>query len=344
LNYNSLYQYLGGNSSILEELTMTEHDNWLNLTVEEVIDPELPVCDAHHHLRSLQANRYLTADFLKDAGGGHNITHSVVIQSRENWRQGPGGGMTPLEETQWVMKDISTAESRINVAAGFVGYADLTLGDAVAPIIESNIAVGKGRFRGIRFSRRPGTIEGPDAKSVLSEPDFQEGLGILHKYDLTYELVVRPHQFEELADLARRFSDTPIIVNHIGWVFNEGQSEKQHEEQISEWKRSILAMVHCNNIYIKLGGLGASQAGFGWDNMATPPGSAELAGVMAPYYLYCIDHFGVKRCMFESNFPVDKESYSYTILWNAFKHITKGFTYAERCALFHDTAVQVYSL
>jgi L-fuconolactonase len=323
---------------------MIEHDKWLNLIVEQVIEPQLPICDAHIHLRRLQSKQYLSADFLKDAGHGHNIRRSVVIQSRENYKVGQGGGMTPIEETEFVMKDACTIESRIGVATGFIGYADLTMGDAVASVLESQIALGRGRFRGIRFSRRPGTIEGHDAKSVLSETDFLKGLAKLQDYGLTYELVVRPNQFEELAELAKKFPDTPMIVNHIGWMFNFGHGKKLNEEQIQEWENSILKLVHCNNIYIKLGGLGGSDAGFGWSNKAIPPGSAELASQIAPYYLYCIEKFGVKRCMFESNFPVDKESYSYLVLWNAFKRITKAFSYAERFALFYDTAAQVYHL
>jgi L-fuconolactonase len=323
---------------------MTEQANWLNLTTEKVIDPELPICDAHFHLRRLQTKRYLTADFLKDAGGGHNVKQSIAIQSRENFRMEPGGGMTPVEETEFVIKDISSIESGIKVAAGFVGYADLTLGDKVAPILESHIVAGKGRFRGIRFSRRPGTIEGPDAKSVLLDSDFQKGLAKLHQYGLTWELVIRPPQFAELAELARKFPDTPMIVNHIGWFFGHDLNIKKSEDQILDWKHRILALVHSSNIFIKLGGLGAGESGFGWNNKATPPGSIELADAMSPYYLFCIEQFGVNRCMFESNFPVDKEGYSYTVLWNAFKCMTSDFSYSERCALFHDTASHVYSL
>ncbi len=325
---------------------MTEHDSWLNLNVEKAIDPELPICDSHHHLRRLEEQRYLAADFLRDASGGHNIKQSVVIQSVVNLQKGPGGGMTPVEETEFVMREISSIKFDIDVAAGFVGFADLTLGNAVAPILESHLAAGKNRFSGIRFipPRDPGVTETPNTKSVLSEPKFQEGLANLRKHNLTYELMLRPHMFTELAGLAKKFQDTPIIVDHIGWTGDIGKDEKQRKENIECWKRRMSLLVPCNNVYIKLGGLGIGMFGFGWNKRATPPGSTELAEAIVPYYLYCIEQFSVKRCMLESNFPVDKESYSYTNLWNALKRMTKGFSKAELGALFHDTAAQVYRL
>lgn len=323
---------------------MNQHDYWLNLTVEKVMDPELPICDSHHHLRRSLDQRYLAADFLRDASGGHYIKQSIVIQSDLNLQKGLEGGMTPVEETEFIIRDICSIKSDIEVAAGIVGFADLTLGNEVAPILESHLAAGKNRFRGIRFIplRNYGNIETPKIKSLLSDTNFQEGLTNLHKYDLTYELMVRPYQFVELAELARRFADIPIIVDHIGWAIYIGQNKNLREEKIKEWQHGISALALCSNVYIKLGGLGMGMYGFGWNNRTTPPGSTELAKAMAPYYLHCIEQFGVKRCMFESNFPPDKESYSYTVLWNAFKRITKGFSNAERCALFHDTAVRVY--
>jgi L-fuconolactonase len=86
------------------------------------------------------------------------------------------------------------------------------------------------------------------------------------------------------------------------------------------------------------------RCGFGWSEQTTPPTSAELVEATAPYYLYCIEHFGPDRCMFESNFPVDKLSYGYTVVWNSFKRMTMDFSAAERSALFHDTATRVYRL
>ncbi len=148
----------------------------------------------------------------------------------------------------------------------------------------------------------------------------------------------------ELVDLARAFPDIPIIVNHIGGPLGIGPYAGKREEVLQDWKRGITSLANCPNVVMKLGGLGLERCGFGWHQRATPPGSTELAEAMAPYYLWCIEQFGADRCMFESNFPVDKVSYSYTVIWNAFKRISEGFSPEDRSALFHDTAVRVYRL
>ncbi|GAH46616.1 unnamed protein product [marine sediment metagenome] len=148
----------------------------------------------------------------------------------------------------------------------------------------------------------------------------------------------------ELVNLARAFPDIPIILNHVGGPLGIGPYAGKREEVFQEWKRRITTLANCPNVVVKLGGLGMEMCGFGWHQRATPPSSAELAEAMAPYYLWCIEQFGVDRCMFESNFPVDKMSYSYTVIWNAFKRISEDFSPENRSALFHDTAVRVYRL
>ena len=148
----------------------------------------------------------------------------------------------------------------------------------------------------------------------------------------------------ELADLARTFPEIPIILNHVGVPLGIGPYANKREEVFQEWRHGIAALAECANVVVKLGGLGMTHFGFGWHERDIPPGSTELAESMAPYYLWCIKQFGVDRCMFESNFPVDKISYSYTVLWNAFKQIARDFSLADRAALFHDTAVKVYQL
>ena len=148
----------------------------------------------------------------------------------------------------------------------------------------------------------------------------------------------------ELADLARTFPDTPIVVNHTGGLLGIGSYTGKREEIFREWKKGIATLAACPNVVMKLGGLGMPRCGFDWSKRTTPPESTELAEAMAPYYLWCVEQFGVERCMFESNFPVDKISYSYTVIWNAFKRISRGFSAEERAALFNDTAVRVYRL
>jgi predicted TIM-barrel fold metal-dependent hydrolase len=148
----------------------------------------------------------------------------------------------------------------------------------------------------------------------------------------------------ELADLARAFPNTYIILNHIGGPILTGLYTGKDEEVWAEWRIGIKTLAECSNVVVKLGGIGMPIYGFGWDKRAIKPDSVELAEAMSPYLLFCIEHFGVDRCMFESNFPVDKVSYSYNVIWNAFKRLVKDFSQEEKAALFHDTASRVYKL
>jgi predicted TIM-barrel fold metal-dependent hydrolase len=180
--------------------------------------------------------------------------------------------------------------------------------------------------------------------TIFSNPQFREGFAYLHKYNLSFDAWLYHTQLMELVGLANSFPDTPIILDHIGGPLGIGPYAGKREEVFQEWKQGIAALSLCPNVVVKLGGLGMPLTGFGWHEQPTPPNSAELAEAMAPYYNWCIDHFGADRCMFESNFPVDKLSYSYTTIWNAFKRISKDFSSTDQAALFHDTAVKVYRL
>jgi len=211
------------------------------------------------------------------------------------------------------------------------------------------MAASRNRFRGIRH------ISAWDAntdirsyrnppKGLLLDPKFREGFACLQKYGLSFDAWLYHPQLMELVDLARTFPDTPIIVDHIGGPLGIGPYAEKREEVFEEWKHGIAVLATCPNVVVKLGGLGMPLCGFGWNERSTPPGSAELAETMIPYYHWCIEQFGVDRCMFESNFPVDKISYSYAVLWNAFKRVSKGFSPEDRAALFHDTAVKAYRL
>ncbi len=331
----------------------TESEAWLALTLEDPIEPDLPICDPHHHLWGRPRGHYFLEELLKDIEGGHRIVQTVFMECRSMYRKAGPQEIQPVGETEFVQgiaaQSASGQYGTTTVAAGIVGFADLTLGAAVAPVLEAHIAASRDRFRGIRY------ISTWDAssdivpsrnhpKGVLLDPKFREGFTYLQKYNLSFDSWLYHTQLMELVDLARAFPDIPIIVNHIGGPLGIGPYAGKREEVLQEWKRGITALASCPNMVMKLGGLGMEMYGFGWHQRATPPSSAELAEAMAPYYLWCIEQFGADRCMFESNFPVDKMSYSYTVIWNAFKRISEGFSPEDRSALFHNTATRVYRL
>jgi L-fuconolactonase len=337
----------------------TEHGAWLGMIIEEPIDPELPICDPHHHLwdrlarEDRPADRYLLEELLQDIGGGHNIVHTVFVECRSMYRSYGPQEMQPVGETEFVQgiaaQSASGQYGATMVAAGIVGHADLTLGAAVTAVLEAHIAASSNRFRGIRHSSvwdastdiRP--YMNP-AKGLLLDSKFRQGFGCLQKYGLSFDAWLYHPQLSELADLARAFPDTTIILDHIGGLLGTGPYAGKREEVFQQWKKGITELSACPNVVVKLGGLGMPVCGFGWNEQTTPPNSTELARAMAPYYHWCIEQFGVDRCMFESNFPVDKASYSYNVMWNAFKRISVAFSPEEKAALFHDTAVRVYRL
>jgi len=331
----------------------TEYEAWLNLTKEDPIEPDLPICDPHHHPWGLPRGHYFLEELLMDISGGHNIVQTVFIECRSIYRKDSPKEMKPIGETEFVQGIAAQSASghygKTNVAAGIVGFADLTLGAAVAPVLEAHIAASRDRFRGIRYisawHESSDIVPSRDhPRGVLMDPKFREGFAYLHKYNLSFDSWLYHTQLAELIDLAKAFPEIPIILDHIGGPLAIGPYAGKREEVFHEWKLGIAELAGCPNVVVKLGGLGMKICGFGWHQRATPPNSTELAEAMAPYYLWCIEQFGADRCMFESNFPVDKMSYSYTVLWNAFKRITRGFSLEDRRLLFYNTAARVYRL
>jgi L-fuconolactonase len=328
----------------------TVKEDWLNLTKEITIDPDLPICDPHHHLWYQSEDPYQLENFRRDISGGHRIIQTVFIESRKMLRKNVSVPFQPVGETEFIRDIVDRnfeGQCQTRVASGIVGFADLTLGHAVEPVLEAHIEAGQGRFRGIRYTSTWDT--NPEIKSsskygVYIDPNFRLGFGRLNKYSLSFDAWLYHPQIPELVDLASTYPDTPIILDHLGGPLGIGPYSSIRDEVFQEWKRSIASLATCENVYIKLGGLGMTIGGFCWSEWTRPPHSIDLAKSFAPYFLWCIEKFGVLRCMFESNFPVDKRSYSYTVLWNAFKLITRGFSNDERKALFYDTAVRVYRL
>jgi predicted TIM-barrel fold metal-dependent hydrolase len=330
-----------------------QRDRWLRTAAEPALEPDLPICDPHHHLWDRADDRYLLDDLLQDVRSGHNIASTVFIECRSHYRADGPEAMQPIGETEFV-EGVAAESARANrplrVMAGVVGYANLTLGAAVHPVLEGHLAASPTRFRGIRHIcvwdtdpaipitapvRRPG---------LLLDNAFRAGFACLKRYNLSFDAWLYYHQLSELAALARAFPDVPIILNHVGGVLGIGPYACKRDEVFQDWKRGIAEVASCHNVVVKLGGLGMPRSGFGWEGRTAPPDSAELATATAPYYLTCIEKFGPARCMFESNFPVDKASYPYGVVWNSFKWMTQGFAAADRAALFHDTATRVYRL
>lgn len=344
-----------------EDKMANEHELWLSSITEEAMDPDLPIIDPHHHLWDLPSKRfpfiytpYLPDELVRDiVDSGHKVVQTVFIDCMSKYRDSGPQEMRPVGETEFVQsitKNACGPSGSIKAAAAIVSFADLTLGSAVRPVLEAHLEAGGGRFQGIRYatgwdeSDRIPNAHTHSPKGLLLDPKFREGFACLGEYNLSFDAWLYHPQLTELTELARAFPGTTIILDHIGGPLGIGPYADMRDVVFQDWKWRIAELATCENVFVKLGGLGIPLCGFGWFKRNKPPTSLEMAEATAPYYLFCIEQFGIHRCMFESNFPVDKVSCSYNIIWNSFKLITKDFSAGERKALFYDTARRVYRL
>jgi predicted TIM-barrel fold metal-dependent hydrolase len=326
--------------------------DWLASGEEAPLEPDLELIDPHHHLWDHPESRYLAEEFARDARG-HRTRKSVFVECGSMYKQSGPESLRPVGETEFVDAVARQAEASAGtcaVATGIVGYADLLLGEGVDAVLEAHLAASPTRFRGVRHSaawhpsRAIRESHSRPPPHMLTLTKFREGFARLRQYDLSFDAWLFHSQLEELVALARENPETRIILNHVGGPLGIGPYADRRSEVFAEWSRSIEALAQCENVVMKLGGLQMAISGFGWHHRARPPTSQELARAAAPYFRHCIEHFGPSRCMFESNFPVDKVSCSYTVLWNAFKIFSEAFSETERAALFSGTAQRVYRI
>ena len=311
----------------------------------------VPIIDPHHHLWD-RGGGYFLDELLADLQSGHNIVSTVFLQCAYGYRTDGPEALKPVGETEFVAALAREADSRgvkARVCEGIVGHADLLLGDAVTPVLEAHIAAGEGRFRGIRHvtARQEefrASIVPPPPAQVMSDPIFRAAYARLRQFDLSFDAWLYHPQIDEVADLARAVPDTPVILNHVGGALGIGPFAGKRDEVFSTWRASIERLARCPNVSIKLGGLAMVITGFDFHKRAEPPHSDALLAAWRPYLDVCIAAFGPSRCMFESNFPVDKAMCSYTAMWNAFKRAAAAYSPDEKTAMFHDTAARVYRL
>ena len=323
---------------------------------EAALEPDLPIIDPHHHFwDTAHRGTYFLPELLADIGKGHNIVSTVFLECQAMYRKDGPDEMKPVGEVEFVAGIAAMSASGnygpCRVAEGIVGHADLTIGARVRDVLEAQIAAGGGRFRGIRY----GVSWDPHPEvqkfvsryvppGIVKDPTFREGFGQLAKLGLSFESWQYHPQLPDAVDLARAFPDTTIILNHVGGVMGVGPYKGRRQEILTSWRKDIAALAKCPNVHVKLGGIGMASFGFGFHDRDYPPTSAELAEAWKMYIEPCIELFGVDRCMFESNFPPDKQSGGYTELWNAFKILTAGASAAEKKALYSGTAARVYKL
>ena len=338
---------------------------------ETVLEPELPIIDPHHHLwdrptrdpstmhhdfeRAIAgSNRYLLPELLADMGAGHNVLATVFIECSSMYRADGPTAMKPVGETEFVngvaAMSASGGYGAARACAGIVGHADLMLGAAVGEVLDAHIIAGGGRFKGIRHSvshDADSSVLGPLARrpaGVFKEKKFREGFAELSQFGLSFDAWLLEPQLPELVELARYFPETTIVLDHVGTPLGMGAYTGRREERFGIWAERIGELARLENVVVKLGGLAMCFPHFP-SFMSDPPASSEqLAAEWKPYIETCIQAFGPKRCMFESNFPVDIGGCDYRTLWNAFKVLAKGYSAQDKTAMFSGTAKRVYRL
>jgi L-fuconolactonase len=336
----------------------SKNQDWLAKAHEEALEPELPICDPHHHLwdqrHEREQERYLLDEILDDIAGGHNVVSTVFIECGAMFKPDGPEAYRCVGETEFVngiaAMSASGAYGKARIADGIVGTVDLRLGDKAADVLDAQIAAGGGRFCGIRrgaFWHASPEIQNHRTnppEHLLLQDDFRAGFKHLAPRKLSFEVWCAHTQIPDAVSLARAFPDTTIVLDHFGGPIGTGPYAGKQDEVFAWWRTQIDELAKCPNAVAKLGGLNMEVNGYGWEHRPQPPTSAELAQATRRWFEHTIDRFGPNRCMFESNFPVDKLSCSYTVLWNSFKLLSKTYSADERAAMFYGTAARVYRL
>jgi predicted TIM-barrel fold metal-dependent hydrolase len=322
-------------------------EQWLAGSKEEILEPDLPIVDPHHHL--WQWLGYMKPELLKDLGSGHNVRTTVFLETGAWYRQEGPEHLRPVGETEFVASVAAQTKGPPQICQGIIGHADLTLGEAVEEVLQAHIAAGNGHFRGIRSNAQHDAavnwMPTQPPPHLLLDKQFRAGFARLSANALVCDAMQFQTQLADVAELARAFPDTTIIVNHCGGPLGVGPYINRRQEMFAHWKPAMMELAKCPNVHMKLGGLANPFfSGLSFRGRAAAPSSQELAQAFRPYIETCIQAFGPDRCMFESNFPADKESCSYPVLWNAFKRLAAGYSASEKQALFSGTAARVYRL
>jgi predicted TIM-barrel fold metal-dependent hydrolase len=322
---------------------------------EEILDPDRPIVDAHHHLWDRADHRYLLPELLEDTGAGHRVVSTVFIDCMAFYRAGASRLMRTVGETEFANGVAAMAASgrygSTLACAAIVSHVDLTSGaDQVREALQAHIAAGHGRFRGIRHAgawdadpRVPRSHTNPP-QGLYAQEDFRAGFAELAPLGLSFEAWQYHPQLDEVLALAQAFPQTSIILNHVGGPLGVGPYAGRQDDTYAHWQRGMKALAACPNVVVKLGGLGMRIGVFDHHLQPEPPDSMAVAQAWAPWIHRTIELFGADRCLFESNFPVDKITCSYAVLWNAFKRMAQGASEAEKTDLFSGTASRVYRL
>ncbi|MDP9092256.1 MAG: amidohydrolase family protein [Actinomycetota bacterium] len=321
---------------------------------EDVLDPGLPIVDAHHHLWRgdfpMPGGPYLLPELGADLADGHNVEATVFVESHIDdydpyGRSGPAH-LQPVCDTEYVNSIAEHAEKLglpTRVAAGIVSHADLRLGQAVGEVLDAHVAAAPTRFKGIRQMMAADLRTFVDERRLV-QPEVRDGLRQIAARGLTFDVWILHFQLPDLIDTVRAVPELTFVLNHLATPVGVGPWAGRRDEVWQEWTQNLRMLSREPNVVVKLGGMNMFFTGFGWADGEKLPSSQQLADATGRYFHHAIDTFGPLRCLFESNAPPDLGAGSYRTLWNAFKRIAERYSSTERQSLFSETAIRVYRL
>lgn len=336
----------------LRKHLQVRHDWLATQPQEETLEPDLPIVDAHHHVWNQVNNRYMLDDVLAEFGSGHRVVASVAVQAHSMYRADGPEELKPVGETEFLNGIAAQCASgdygAIRLAAGIVGTTDLMLGDGVEPVLEAHLRAGGSRFRGIRPTtawHESDQVRALDIQPhLLRHAQARAAIRRIQRHGLCLDLWLFFTQLDEACEICRAFPELTVVINHAGGPLGIGPYAGRRDEVFAQWRAALVSLAECPNAVLKIGGLAMRYAGFEFHQQAAPPSSDALAEAWRPYIHAGIEAFGPERCMFESNFPVDRAMCNYHAMWNAFKKTVKDFSADDKAELFHCVAARTYRI
>ena len=342
---------------MVEKNKYERYYEWIAQIREEIINPELPIIDPHHHLwngdnQLAGSFPYLIENLNEDTFSGHNIVGTIFMECAQGYYLDGEEKYKPVGETEFVINLIKDSEklSKSTNIMGIIGFADLMLGHEVKDVLNTHLSKGEGLFRGIRHAAgwdKNNEIHNSHSnpiENIYHNKSFMKGAEELINLKLTFDAWHYHHQINDLSIFAKKYPELTIIHDHFGGPLGVGPYEGKKEEIFKKWKDDISLLSESKNVYAKLGGLAMPVNGWNFHKQNKPASSDQIVDMHHEYYLHTINCFGVERCMFESNFPVDRRSVSYHVIWNAFKKMVLGYSDEDKNKLFFKNAKDVYGV
>ena len=325
---------------------------WINKGQEPPVDSEQRIIDPHHHLWERGGSRYRAEELSEDTSRGHTVTDTVFVECLANYRKEAQKELRSIGETEFVVDEsVRSKELKGCNISGIVAFVDLSLGHKISDLLEAHQEVSGEMLKGIRHATA--WSSDPDISISHSKPSeglmtnkaFLDGIRSLGTRNLSFDAWMYFDQLHELHDLAKEAPNTRIIINHLGAPLNLGKWKKKQDNVQAIWKSELQKLAKLENVYLKIGGIGMENYfGTNWVSRTHPPSSDEVVTVWNERILWCIETFGTEKCMFESNYPVDRQTLPYSVIRNTFQKIVQTFTESEKDDLFWVTARSVYGV